>query len=267
MCDIGTPNEYNSLQDSCQNTHLDLSGVYFTSGENDLTVRASETSTIINARVAGFLYLVIIIFGISSEVFIRSNLIVTGDATATATNILASEGLFRFGFLADSLMLLSDVAIAVLFYVLLKPVSKTLALMAAAFRLTQAAILGFNLLNYYAALLLLQDVGYITAFNPDQLNTLAMLFLDMHSHGYDLGLLFFGLSNLILGYLVVKSDLFPKILGYGLIAASVVYLTGGGMRFLFPVYISFFEPIYIVPLIAEVSFCLWLLVKGIRVQP
>ena len=209
----------------------------------------------------------IITFGIFSEVFIRSSLIVTGDATATATNILASESLFRVGFAADSFMLLSDVAIAVLFYVLLKPVSKTLALIAAAFRLTQAAILGFNLLNYYAALLLLTGAGYASAFEANQLYALVMLFLDMHSHGYDLGLLFFGLSNLILGYLVIKSDYFPGILGYGLIAAGVVYLTGSFTRFLFPDYLSLITPAYIVPLIAELAFCLWLLVKGVRIRP
>jgi hypothetical protein len=235
-------------------------------GGIELAVRNSETAPLIYARVAGFLYLIIIVFGISSEVFIRSILVVKGDATTTAGNILASEGLFRFGFVLDSIMLLSDVAIAVLFYVLLKPVSKTLALIAAAFRLTQAAILGFNLLNYYAALLLLKGVGYATAFNSDQLNALAMLFLDMHSHGYDLGLLFFGLSSIILGYLVVKSDYFPEVLGYGLIAAAVVYLTGSFTRFLFPDYVSFIEPIYIVPLIAELSFCLWLLLKGVRIR-
>lgn len=229
-----------------------------------MTNRIVEASPLIYARVAGLLYLIIIVFGISSEVFIRSNIIVTGDATATATNILASEGLFRFGFVADVFMLLSDVAIAILFYILLKPVSKTLALMAAVFRLTQAAILGFNLLNYYAALLLLNGAAYTTAFNPDQLNALALLFLDLHSHGYDLGLLFFGLSSIILGYLIIKSNYFPAILGYGLIAAAVVYLTGSFTRFLFPEYISFIEPIYIVPLIAELSLCLWLLVKGIK---
>jgi hypothetical protein len=236
-------------------------------GGTEMTVRCPENYPLIYARVAGLLYLIIIVFGISSEVFVRSRLIVTGEATTTATNILASEGLFRFGFVADSLMLLSDVAIAVLFYVLLKPVNKTLALIAAAFRLIQAAILGFNLLNYYAALLLLNGAVYATAFKPDQLHALAMLFLDMHSHGYDLGLVFFGLSNLILGYLVIKSDYFPGILGIGLIAAAVVYLTGSFTLFLFPDHISFIEPIYIVPLVAELSFCLWLLVKGVRVKP
>jgi hypothetical protein len=228
-------------------------------------IRTAETSPLIYARVAGFLYLIIIVFGIFSEVFIRSDLIVSGDATTTTTNILASEWLFRLGFVADSIMLLSDVAIAVLFYVLLKPVSKTLALTAAAFRLTQAAILGLNLLNYYTAILLLSDTGYATAFEADQLNALVMLFLDMHRHGYDLGLLFFGLSSLILGYLVVKSDYFPGILGYGLIAAAVIYLTGSLTLFLFPDYVSLITPMYIVPLIAELSFCLWLLVKGVRV--
>lgn len=229
-----------------------------------MTVSSAETSPQVYARVAGLLYLIIIVCGIFGEVFVRSSLIVEGDATATANNILESEWLFRVGFAADAIMLLSDVAIAVLFYVLLKPVSNTLALMAAAFRLTQAAVLGFNLLNYYAAMLLLNGAGYATAFEVDQLQSLAMLFLDLHSHGYDLGLIFFGLSSLILGFLVVKSDYFPGILGYGLMAAAVVYLAGSFTLFLFPENISFIEPIYIVPLVAELSFCLWLLVKGVR---
>jgi len=101
----------------------------------------------------------------------------------------------------------------------------------------------------------------------DQLQGLVMLFLDMHSHGYDLGLLFFGLFSILLGYLVVKSGYFPKILGYGLIAAAIVYLAGSFTRFLFPDYLSLILPVYIVPLIAELSFCLWLLVKGVKVRP
>lgn len=232
-----------------------------------MVIRITETSPLVYARIAGLLYLVIIVFGVYSEVFIRSSLIVAGDATATATNILASKGLFRIGFAADSIMLLSDVAIAVLFYVLLKPVSNTLALIAAAFRLIQAAILGFNLLNYYAALLLLSGAGYSTAFETEQHHALAMLFLDMHSHGYDLGLLFFAISNFILGYLVIKSEYFPGILGYGLISAATVYLSGSFVHFLFPDYVSLFTPIYIVPLIAELSFCLWLLIKGVKAKP
>lgn len=229
-----------------------------------MTVRTTETSPLVSARVAGLLYLIIIVCGIFSEGFVRAGLIVAGDPAATAANIVSSEGLFRIGFAADAIMLLSDVAIAVLFYVLLKPVSKMLALTAAAFRLTQAAILAFNLLNYYAALLLLDGLQYAAAFKEEQLHALAMLFLDMHSHGYDLGLIFFALSNFVLGYLVVKSDYFPAILGYGLIAAALVYMTGSSVHFLFPDYVPIIAPLYIVPLIAELSFCLWLLVKGVR---
>jgi len=227
-------------------------------------MRSSEPSPLLCARLAGVLYLVIIVFGISSEVFIRASLIVSGDAAATAGNILASPDLFRAGFAADALMLLSDVAIAVLFYQLLKPVSGTLAMTAAAFRLMQAAILGFNLLNYYAPMLLLGDGGRVSAFEPAQVQALALLFLDLHRHGYDLGLIFFGLSNLVLGYLVVRSEYFPAVLGYGLQAAGVVYLAGSFTLFLAPAHVSLVEPAYVVPLLAELSFCLWLLIKGVR---
>ena len=231
-----------------------------------MTDRTTETPPILYARIAGLLYLIIIVFGIFSEVVVRSSLIVTGDAAATASNILRSTSLFRVGFAADSIMLLSDVAIAVLFYALLRPVSKVLALTAAAFRLTQAAVLGFNLLNYYAPMLLLRGAGFAPGAGSDRVNSLVLFFLDMHSHGYDLGLLFFGLSNIILGYLIIRSGYFPRILGYGLIAAAIVYLAGSYMRFLFPEHASVMAPIYVVPLIAELSMCLWLLVKGVRVQ-
>jgi hypothetical protein len=231
-----------------------------------LTIHTTNISPIIYARFAGFLYLIIIVFGISSEVFIRSGLIVTGDASATADNILASQSLFRIGFVSDSIMLLADVAIAIIFYVLLKPVSKILSLTAAAFRLMQAAILGFNLLNYYSALLLLSGTEYLAAFEGKDLNSLAMFFLDMHSHGYDLGLIFFGVSNFILGYLVIKSNYFPVLLGYGLIGAAFVYLLGSYIHFVFPNQVSLIGPIYVIPLLAELSFCLWLLVKGVRTQ-
>lgn len=229
-----------------------------------MTDQGKALSPLMYARVAGVLYLIIIVFGISSEVFIRSSLIVHDDPATTATNIQMSSMLFRTGFAADTVMLLADVAIAVLFYVLLKPVGRTLALLAAVFRLAQAAILGANLLNYYAALMILSGAGYMAAFDATQLHALAMLMLEMHGHGYDLGLIFFGVSNLILGYLVIKSSHFPTVFGYGLQAAGAVYLAGSFTLFLLPAYITFVEPAYIVPLVAEVSFALWLLFKGVR---
>ena len=227
-----------------------------------LAINRSLSTT---ARTAGFLYLIIITCGIFSEAFIRASLIVPGDASATAGNILAAPGLFRSGFAADSVMLLCDVAIAVLFYVLLRPVSRTLALLAAAFRLIQAAILGFNLLNYYAALLLLTGAEYVAGFENGQLHAQALLFLQLHSHGYDLGLMFFGLSNIFLGYLIIRSGYFPALLGYGLAAAAVVYLGGSYVRFLAPDFHAQVTPLYIIPLLAELGFCLWLVIKGVKV--
>jgi hypothetical protein len=231
-----------------------------------MTDHTTETSPLVYARVAGVLYLIIIVFGIFGEMFVRSNLIVPGDAAATAGKIMASEGLFRAGFLADSIMFLSDVALAVLLYVLLKPVSKTLSLMAAFFRLAQTAVLALNLLNYYAALLLLNGSGYAEAFKADQLNALSYLFLDLHGHGYDLGLLLFGIHCLLLGYLIVKSHYIPKVLGVLMIAAGLTYLVGSYTRFLFPDWVTLVSPIYVVAFVSEISFCLWLLIKGVRVQ-
>ncbi|KPJ92185.1 MAG: hypothetical protein AMS18_07905 [Gemmatimonas sp. SG8_17] len=231
-----------------------------------MTNRTIETSPLVYARVAGVLYLIIIVCGIFSEVFVRSRIFVPGDAATTASNIMASVGLFRIGFLADSIMFLSDVALAALLYVLFKPVNKTVALAATFFRLTQTAVLALNLLNHHAALLVLQGSGYATAFQEDQLHALSSLFLDLHGHGYDLGLLLFGLHCLLLGYLIVKSSYVPRVLGVLLIAAAFTYLTGSYTRFLFPDYVTLVSPIYIVAFVSEVSLCLWFLVKGVNVQ-
>jgi hypothetical protein len=231
-----------------------------------MTDSAREISPQLYARVAGVLYLIIIVFGIFGEMFVRSSLVVPGDAAATASNITAAPGLFRVGFFADSIMFLSDVALAVLLYVLLKPVSKVVALTAMCFRLTQTAVLALNLIHYHAAMLLLADSGYSATFGSERLNALASFFLDMHAHGYDLGLLLFGLHCFLLGYLVFKSRYLPRVLGVLLVAAAFTYLIGSYTRFFFPAYVKAVAPIYIVAIISEVSLCLWLLVKGVNLQ-
>lgn len=215
------------------------------------------------ARTAGVLYLVIIVLGLTGELVVRSGIVAAGDAPATAANIRGAEGLFRFGFLADSVMLLADIALAVLLYVLLRPVSKTLALLAMCFRLVQAAIIGGNLLHYHAALVALAGPAYGIAFPPEQLAAVATLLLDLHSHGYDLALLPFGVNCLLLGYLVYRSGFLPRVLGALLAAAGVVYLVGSYTRFLFPAQVEAVAPIYLVAIVAESAMCLWLLIKGV----
>jgi hypothetical protein len=161
-------------------------------------------------------------------------------------------------------MLLADVALAVLLYWLLRPVSALLSLIAAAFRLMQAAVLGLNLLHYAAAGLLLGGAAHLAGLEPPVRQALAAFSLDLHAHGYDLGLIFFGVSNLVLGYLVIRADFLPTLLGHGLAAAGGVYLLGSFTRFLAPDWFAVLQPAYVIPLVAELAFCTWLIVRGVR---
>ena len=141
------------------------------------------------------LYLIIIACGLFAEIGVRSQLIEPSDPSATAQNIIDSPMLFRAGLAADIVMFIADVAIAVVLYQLLKPLGRTLALLAAAFRMTQTAVIGLNLLNMFQAVRILGDADYLGAFGSDQTDTLALLYLDAHKYGYILGLAFFGVST------------------------------------------------------------------------
>ncbi|WP_083927989.1 DUF4386 domain-containing protein [Desulfobacter curvatus] len=152
-----------------------------------------------------------------------------------------------------------------LLYVLLKPVNRTGALVSTGFRLTGTAIYGSNLLNYFAALLILTSPENLSVFSQDQINAMALVFLNIHRHGYDLGLIFFGVHCLFLGYLLYKSVYFPWILGILIVFAGIGYVVGSLTLFLSPEYGSAIAPIYIAPIIGEISLCLWLLIKGIKI--
>jgi hypothetical protein len=216
-----------------------------------------------SARVAGALYLIIIAFGIFAEVVVRSRLIADGDPQATAANILDSQWLFRLGFAADLVVFLCDVALAVVLYVLFRAVSRTLSLLAAAFRLTQTAIIGLNLLNMYGALLILRDAGYLGDLEAGESEALALFLLDTHKYGYTLGLTFFGVSTFIIGYLALRSRVVPKALCILLGLAGLGYVADSGAFFLVPGYDGSISPILLAPaLIAELWFAFWLLLRG-----
>ncbi|MCB0529084.1 MAG: DUF4386 domain-containing protein [Saprospiraceae bacterium] len=219
------------------------------------------------ARIAGILYLVIIVCAGFSEGFVRAGAIVPGDAAATADNIVRSASLFRLGFASDLIAFLSDIAVAVLLYALLKPVNQTLALLTVFFRLAQSAILGINLLNHFTPIMLLSGTGYLNAFEPAQLQALAMLFLEMHGYGYLISGVFFGLHCFFLGYLLYRSDYFPRILGILMVGASFAYLIDCFTNFLAPDLAPVTEWLVVtMAVIAELSFALWLLIKGVRPQ-
>ncbi|MEZ5357238.1 MAG: DUF4386 domain-containing protein [Candidatus Zixiibacteriota bacterium] len=228
--------------------------------------RYEATSLKRYARIAGILYLIIIICAGFAEGGVRSVLIVPGDATATANNILSSEGLYRFGFVCDLIAFISDAAVAILLYALLKPVNKTVALVASTLRIiAHPAIGSINLLNHLAPLNILTNPDFVSAFTVEQLQNLAMQFLTAHYAGYLIAGAFFGVHCAILGYLLYKSELFPQWLGIFLIVASIGYVIESFGNFLFPAYKDIYSWIVVIPaVIAELSLCLWLLIKGIR---
>jgi hypothetical protein len=192
---------------------------------------------------------------------------VSGDVTATANNILASQLLWRGSIVGDVILLVCAVAQALLFYVLLRPVNKNLALLAVFFNLVECAIDGVNKLNLIAALFLSSGADYLKAFEPHQLHALAYLSLRLHAYGYAISLIFFGFVCLIFGFLLFRSGYFPKILGVLMAIAGLSYLTISFTQILAPTYAGTIFPVLGVPaFLGELSFCLWLIAKGVNVR-
>jgi len=232
-----------------------------------MTGRTVKTSPQVYARIAGMLYLINIACGLFGEIFVRGHLVVAGDALATAHRIMASEFLFRCGVVGDLIMHITDVPMTVIFYVLLKPVSRDLSLLAALFGMLQTAILCANKLNLVTVLLLLGGSNYLKAFDPNQLQALASLSLALHEHGFGVGLIFFGLSCLVTGYLMFRSGYFPKTLGALQAIAGVSYLINSFAQLLFPSLAAKMFPAIVLPaFIGELATCVWLIVKGVNIS-
>ena len=219
------------------------------------------------ARIGGVLYLFIILAGIFGELIVRGKLIVEGNATATAQNISAANLLFRAGLVGDLLMHVCDVPLIVIFYVLLRPVSKVLALLATFFNLVQTSVLAANKLTLLAVLVFLGDSGYLKAFEERQLHALAFASLSLHEYGFGVGLVFFGFRCLVVGYLIYRSEYFPKTLGVLQVIVGLSYLTNSFALFLAPALADKLFPGVLLPaFIGEVAMCLWLIIKGVNLQ-
>lgn len=232
-----------------------------------VTERIVEASPRLKARTAGVLYLIIIVAAPFAEVFVRGRLVVYGDAAATAANIMAHEPLFRLAGAADLIAFVCDAAVALIFYELLRPVSRGLALLAAFFRLLHVAIVAVNTLNCFAPLVFLGSAHFLTAFKPDQLQALALGALSLHGMGYNIGLVFFGFHCLLIGYLIFRSAFLPRILGGLMAIAGLCYLTNSFANLLSPAFAGHLFPYIMAPCgVAEISLCLWLLVRGVNAQ-
>ena len=211
------------------------------------------------AIVAGLGLLIMTIFYVFADFFVFQNLIVPGDATTTANNIVASEMLFRTGICSFLIVLICDVVVAWALYIFLKPVNKSLSLLTAWLRLVYAAMLGIALLNLVIVLILLSGANYLAVFETDQLHAQVLLFLNAFNDVWAIGLIVFGFHLFILGYLVFKSDYIPRILGVLLIVAGLGYLIDYFGKLLFP---NFDAAISLVVGWGELLFMFWLLLKG-----
>jgi hypothetical protein len=216
------------------------------------------TSEMRRARTAGLLYLIVAVCGGFSELYVRASVKVAGDAAATAGNIAASATLFRIGALTDLVNLVCFLLLALLLYGLLKPVSAMAARAMLAFNAVSVAVMTANMVNHLAALQ--------AATSQDA--ALATLFLDLHAHGYLVAGTFFGLWLLPLGYLLFRSGYAPRALGVLVMVGSMGYMADLVTHILFPTVAETLSPLLVLPsALAEVSLVLWLLVKGLNVQP
>jgi hypothetical protein len=216
------------------------------------------------ARIAGVLLLLSLVAGGFGEGYVPSTLIVSGDAAATAKNIHDSYWLFHLGFAGYLVEALCDVALAWVFYLLLRPVRSDLALLAAFLGLVSTAVFAVAELFYYAASLILGGADYLTTFSPDQLNTLALLSLKLYGYGGGLFMVFYGVAGILRGYLIIRSGYLPKTLGALLALAGLGFVTRNFALVLAPAYASDF---LVLPMfIAMFSLNLWLLIRGVDVS-
>lgn len=227
-------------------------------------IRARTFSPQGYARAGGMLYLIIIVTALFAEAMVRGRLIVSGNAAATASNIIGSPTLFRLGLAADLLNCVLDVVVAMILYALLRPVNRNLALLAALLRVAADATLAFAGLFQLAAIALLGGAEYLRVFEPRQLQSLAYLAMNLHGEGYGISLLFFGLGCGILGYLIHRSTYLPRFIGVVLIVASAGYLFNSFAGIIAPPLAARAFPWTLLPgFLAELALCLWLLVKGV----
>lgn len=218
------------------------------------------------ARTGGALYLVIIVIGVLGEALIRGRLIVWGDAGATAQRILESEFLWRLGVTGQIILLICAVALTFIWYVLLRPVNKNLTLLALFFALVSIALESVGALHLNDVLSPLLS-GALKGVDVQQLHALAYLSVVAHANTFGLALIFFGVQCLIVGFLIRRSGFFPKVIGTMMQIAGLCYLINSFSLILYPPLAKLLFPAVLLPaLVAEASFSLWLLIKGVDVS-
>jgi hypothetical protein len=234
----------------------------FPKGEDEF----AESSPRLKARIAGALYLIVIITGVFAEIFVRDRLLAAGDAVATAQNILAHEQLYRLGFAAELIATLCNMPLAVIFYDLFKVVNRSLAWLVVFLTLVGSAVESVSLLAHFAPLILLGGGQYLSVIQTAQLQAEAYMAVQLFEIGFSIALVFFGSYCITFGYLIFKSTFMPRIIGVLLAIEGLCYLVNSFANFLAPEFAAHFLAILMVSGVAEISLMLWLLVMGVNPQ-
>jgi Domain of unknown function (DUF4386) len=224
--------------------------------------RIAETSPRFRARMAGVFQLLESLTATFGQVIVLGKLVVSGNAVATAANILGHERLFWLGFASSLVAVVFHIVYALLYYDLLKPVNRRVSLLALLVLLVASAIQAVTGLLYLAPLLILQGGSSISAFTPAQLQALALVFLKLNAYALNVHLVFFGLWCVLTGYLIFRSAFLPRALGVLLVISGL-----GWLIYLFPpVAYRLFLFIAAASAVGEIPVEFWLMVKGVNVQ-
>ncbi len=236
---------------------------------NKMSNGVAEISQRKSALVGGIGSLIMFFAAIVAEFLARQNLLVPGNAAATAHNIMTHGTLFRSGIFCYLIILVLDVVLAWAFYIFLKQVNKSLSLLTAWFRLVYTAVFGASLLHLVSVLRLTGGAEYLTVFASEQLHAQILLSFTAFGDGWAVGFMFFSLHLFFLGYLIFRSGYVPRILGIFLIIASVGYLSDNLAYLLLPDYLNYQNILMVIvtvpAIIGEMGFALWLLIKGGKV--
>jgi len=231
--------------------------------QQDLMRRNPAMTVQTSARIAGALLLLSLVAGGFGEAYVPSRLMVSGDANATAENIKSLDSLFRMGFAGYLIEAMCDIALTLIFYVLLRPVRRDIALLAAFFGLVGTAVFAAAELFYLAPLLILGGAGYLKTFSPDQVNTLALLSLRLFAYGGSMFIAFYGVAWVLRGYLIYRSEYLPKSLGVLMTLAGLVFITRNLLLLLAPAYAP--SALLLLTLPGGLSMIVWFLVRGVDV--
>jgi hypothetical protein len=215
-------------------------------------------------RFAGLVYVLTGIPSFFAIEYVPSKLIVDGNAAATASNIAANETLFRLGIAGELIGQAGFIFVALALYHLLKGVNRRYASLMVTLVILGIPIGFLNELNSIAALVLVRGADFLSTFEKPQRDALAMLFLNLHHHGFVVAEIFWGLWLLPLALLVYRSRFLPRFLGVWLVLDGLAYVTLSLTEVLSPQYsdkaYAYAQP----ALFGEVAFMLWLVIKGAK---